>query len=1421
MTMAFSRHSHRPDWGSDLFGFLRWEYDRLRTLTMRRSAKFAYGHNNGTSEETKGAASVGFAFEAVHGDDYGSNCSVSVDGDKSLKQCSVKYLKPLWRLQKTFMEYGTLPPRCEILASDSSDEHTMMKIMLQGQYRADVLTGWFRRARKILLAAVGGLQLQNLDSVFPFVPERELSQSSWDWAAAQVQEYRSAHPEGAANAPKHIIFMMKCVDELPRPVLDAQDDPSQWSLGADASTSAHTSAPHAHAESHDEDPALPSLGDVSSDEESEFDSDESDSDDDEDPPPVSALGWSSDDAEEPTAVAQEEAQADIDEAVDRAMPTIPEYVTTGTQDYTAIAAIHLASAFFTPLKLIENIPVCYREAWAKANTQVYQWIEDSVPGTREHDCALFWELMLHRILLRAQPKSRGRGRPNKDNLSARFKAFQEGDFRFLIDGLERACAEAARRRPTPDRHGGEERLVGKVQRLLAKGLFSKAYRILDSQGQASLRDQGVVAQLDAKHGVRDYELPGHLPQDLPRPVKIRGPALGKVYSKLKPLAGTGPCGYRNEYLICLATEMLDPDARKAVSKHANFATAYVNAELPKWYYHIASATAMIALVKKAASTPHGTPDVRPIGMGGCRRRAWISMLIQDNADVFKKTFWPVQVAVGVKAGVTKLIYAVTEHMRAHPGHTLLKLDFTNAFNSVWRGSILKECYDNKEWRHLYRFFWANLSPRSRIMAIHALSEEGVQQGDPSGPAGFCIALHRHAVWAHERLRAVGGMSIFDMDDGYMMGPIEPMMQIVQEFQVRLQKHVGAVLNASKCELWCSDHSIIESYLREHPDSQFRVGSVRQSNGKEAFGVMVSGVPFGDDEYVQEKMMRKVDKVVSQIQSTTKRLRLRSCQNLYALLVQCLNTKIQFWLQCMRPQLIRHHLHRLDEAILTSARTATGMPLKKETLAFKRLRWSRRLYGGMLRSAVDVHAAAYLGGICQCVPSFTTSVNSLGRTSPGVLDHMDTVYGVGSFDAGNEETRFQCVLDSGTRLGDDLQELFDQLKQESHGSEPLDQLPMDSPFKLGAPGVGVILGNVEKRPQHTFTEAREDARADATRRALRSKLRAPRAKPTREEVAYLSANKLNVQFVAVPAMRRTVMDNALFQEAWSRYLGSPSPACRNWVGISFKPCRGKKRSIDEYGDNVARSHVRGDGWRTRHDALKWAIVGQADWCQYKLHVEPPNVFLPYIRQRETFMSNVKQRNRQGLVPDLLDMDRNVLMDVKGVTWGNYYRPIRFHKARTCRAVMYRSRAVHKDYQRKAAKIDVEYNEWRGPGPGPVQHKLQQFGRVEGLVAGVHGEGSKDLLELLNKIAERGAACRYRQMGFASAKAAFSTVKKQVYMVVGIEAIRGSARLTLTNLASILAGSTSNKAAATRRSAARMHYTQQVDTYWSTHCHFDTQ
>ena len=329
---------------------------------------------------------------------------------------------------------------------------------------------------------------------------------------------------------------------------------------------------------------------------------------------------------------------------------------------------------FTDIPLITRLPTEYWEQWARANTTVHKWVENADEGSQEYDNALFWELLLHRLLLRKSSRSRGQGRRSKDTLAARLHAFAIGDYQSLVSGLVKTCA-AAKRRQKQFQANQENRILGRVERLLAQGRFSKAFRLLESKGQGDMSRAGVVNQLNVKHGPRMFPLPGTLPEDLPDKVKFNLNAFAKGYRELKPLSGVGPDGYRYEYLSCLATTMTCPLAAEAVRRHKDFAEKFVNVELPSWYYWVACATKMIALVKKEAEVQGGIPDVRPIGMGGCKRRAWTSRLMKDNAGVFKRSFWPVQVAVGVKAGVPKLIYAVTEHMLHNKTHVLLKLDF--------------------------------------------------------------------------------------------------------------------------------------------------------------------------------------------------------------------------------------------------------------------------------------------------------------------------------------------------------------------------------------------------------------------------------------------------------------------------------------------------------------------------------------------------------------------------------------------------------------------------------------------------------------------------------------------------------------------------------------------------------------------------
>ena len=76
-----------------------------------------------------------------------------------------------------------------------------------------------------------------------------------------------------------------------------------------------------------------------------------------------------------------------------------------------------------------------------------------------------------------------------------------------------------------------------------------------------------------------------------------------------------------------------------------------------------------------------------------------------------------------------------------------------------------------------------------------------------------------------------------------------------------------------------------------------------------------------------------------------------------------------------------------------------------------------------------------------------------------------------------------------------------------------------------------------------------------------------------------------------------------------------------------------------------------------------------------------------------------------------------------------------------------------------------------------------------------------------------------MGFKSPLDTRSTVLSQIYLSLGIEAVRGVARIRVANLALALAGSKSRKAAAARRSAAKALFAEQSLAYWHRHRYFD--
>ena len=220
----------------------------------------------------------------------------------------------------------------------------------------------------------------------------------------------------------------------------------------------------------------------------------------------------------------------------------------------------------------------------------------------------------------------------------------------------------------------------------------------------------VLEQLRAKHPQRKADVPASLAAmgSFPR-VEVE---LGPTLRNLPLMAGTGVSGFRNEYLRALTEPFADARAKSVIPMLNQFASSYANAELPAWFYMVLNTTQMLAPIKAQPADQHGAPDVRPIGVGECLKRAIHGSLATANKDALRDHLWPQQVAVGIADGISKLVFGMRLLVEAHPDWVVVKIDLKNAFNEIKRATVLERLCAVSGLRNLVPVIWATSCPRA-------------------------------------------------------------------------------------------------------------------------------------------------------------------------------------------------------------------------------------------------------------------------------------------------------------------------------------------------------------------------------------------------------------------------------------------------------------------------------------------------------------------------------------------------------------------------------------------------------------------------------------------------------------------------------------------------------------------------------------
>ena len=444
------------------------------------------------------------------------------------------------------------------------------------------------------------------------------------------------------------------------------------------------------------------------------------------------------------------------------------------EGWAAIDHVPFAALASSRFRHLDDVLDVHTEAWALANVDVLE-LWRSAENARDEERALKWLVALHDILLRLPPRGGRRGRAM---VTHRFQAWAAGDKTALIKWWEADRGETRRGRDGsgPTARPDTDKTVDRALFLISDGEMSRGVGLLTSSGLADAGDPRVQEQLRAKHPRRKEEMPSRLADvgQFPGVALDLGPTLRNLRSH----AGTGVSGYRNEYLRAIATDFVDMRARTVLPLLNAFESAYANADLPAWFYTVFTAVKAALPIKSPATVPDAAPDIRPVGVGECLRRAIHSALVAQHKDLLRQHLWPQQVAIGVPSGMSVLVFGVRLTLEIRPDFVVVRLDLKNAHNEVKRASMVRRTAAAEHLGGLVPLLWATCCPKSDIhLPIDGAlekadfaSEEGAQQGDGLASAGFCATIHPEVCQLDAELGPHGGAARFDMDDGSSFGP---------------------------------------------------------------------------------------------------------------------------------------------------------------------------------------------------------------------------------------------------------------------------------------------------------------------------------------------------------------------------------------------------------------------------------------------------------------------------------------------------------------------------------------------------------------------------------------------------------------------------------------------------------------------------
>jgi hypothetical protein len=197
--------------------------------------------------------------------------------------------------------------------------------------------------------------------------------------------------------------------------------------------------------------------------------------------------------------------------------------------------------------------------------------------------------------------------------------------------------------------------------------------------------------------------------------------------------------------------------------------------------------------------------IRPIAVGCTFRRLIAKVACRRIQQNMGELLRPQQFGFGTKGGAEAIVHVVRKYVtsRSSSPRVLVKLDFKNAFNSIFRDNMLEQvrCHAPELYPFLHQCY---RDPTYLTYGMDTIfSDSGCQQGDPLGPLLFCLAIQ--PVIKH----LTSTINTWYMDDGTLAGEIDQVLQDVGTV-LACCSSTGLELNTTKCEAYLINHTFQET-----------------------------------------------------------------------------------------------------------------------------------------------------------------------------------------------------------------------------------------------------------------------------------------------------------------------------------------------------------------------------------------------------------------------------------------------------------------------------------------------------------------------------------------------------------------------------------------------------------------------------------